>query len=621
MVTIDHRLRVWNLSSGRIAYTADLLGRDIDPTLPAKQLIHPSYSNLVRVITRSKGDQMCVSYSPLASGEFKIWQIMPDADEMLNLIDLCPNVALKPHAPTADVWTFADFAIVPNAGKIDGYKLWVLWKNNTAYQLETLEFGLDLDRQTRETWQNEWTSVARGSAAEMALPTLSSTDTADPTRKWMDYILQPGRYSKAVLETALSLYQASDKTSSKGKITGSLPQRLCSTIAKTATLMCDAEGHMNHDQFNISTDAFWRQYYRLVTDLRNAQGEALSLVLDTYSDMPWVICADNLAAVRKLSHIEQIWHNPKDKSSELHAVKALLTGGSNFRAAISDQMHSSFGSIISGELFEDRTNTIASQIQSIYDRCDFGNGISDEDYAQLLKDLGGDFRNVTSDIYDGILEGLTLFGEPDKKNHKLLLSEFGKHVLVQSVLEVVELHKNVCMDQLMLLVFIEAELSQAEDDIKVEATDVFQQFLEVLRRIEVVRWLASTQMPRNIAEDEGASSTMTVFEGILHHLLGLDTKPGSWTSAALTRLVIDLCSPESDYELTPSTIQCFLLQQGHADLALDLGLYTTDDAFARYVQGRAYLATGRPFEAAVAFKSAAFGLGKNSLHTAAITAC
>ena len=160
VVSLDHRLRIWNLSTGRIAYVGDILNQELDPNDARKQVIDPSHSQLVKVL----GDEenvICVTYSPLGTGQFKFWNVFPTEEGNLEVIDAFPHNTLEPRAPTSDLWTLADFSVVLDRSNLDSHTLWALWKNNTTYRVQKLDFQGGSIARVRDAWTSGWVAMAR----------------------------------------------------------------------------------------------------------------------------------------------------------------------------------------------------------------------------------------------------------------------------------------------------------------------------------------------------------------------------------------------------------------------------------------------------------------------------
>lgn len=623
-VSLDHNLRIWNLSNGRIAYIGDILGQEIDPKNLRKSVIDPSYSQLVKVYGHNNESALCVTYSPIGEGQFKFWNVTPAADGNLNVSDSFPNNILVPPAPTSDLWTMADFSVIPNRAR-NSLSLWTLWKNNTTYRVQKIVLRGGSEEEFDICWKQGWGAMASESLAQMPLPTVYPGDASDSTDKWLAYILYPGKFTHATIETGLAIYERGLGTSRDiSRRSAPLPERLCSSIATTATLGRASEGGADFEQFRLATDAQWRRFYRLLVELDKQRGEALSLTIDPVGDMPWVVSADGLSAVRDSSSLERIWHNP-DYAEEIvpgtKYLSTLLTAGSLFGEAVPDVLYHGFRSALLGQLYEEPTLLPTARMKMLYDSCDYSNQIGDAEYHELVQNLGGTFKDVNLHVYETLLDFMTSFRD---SRHPLPLANTGNRLIVKGVQETIELHKSICLDQLLLLVLIEVEINHGEEGIEFETSEVFNELLIMLRRLELVSWLAKTQIDlplpnreRSDSTEESTASlsrkpisyeTITVLEGVHRHLFGLER--GLSMPTALTDFIGELCKPDSKYESSPAIIQCFLLKHNQSDLAMEFSRFTEHDSFSTYIQGRACLAANDPRTAALHFKKAAFGMGK-----------
>lgn len=623
-VSLDHQLRVWNLQTRKVAYMGDILNYEPGAGEVVKRVIDPSYSQLIKVYGDDES-ALCVTYSPLGNGQFKFWNVQPAEEGTLGVTDLFPDNTLEPQAPTSDLWTLADFSVVLSRTNINSFTIWTLWKNNTTYRVQKLEFQSASHARVRDAWADGWVAMAAETLRETPLPTVFHGDPSDGTDKWLEYILAPGRFARATIDTGLAIYEGGLGTKDSARRSGSLAERMCSSVASTASLGQASDRTMDFEQFRVATDMQWRRFYRLLIELDKQRGEALSLVMDPQGDMPWVVLADGITAVRDCSGLEQIWHNPDATLSGTEHVAALVTAAAALRDSLSDHFHYSFNAAIRGELFSEPFLVDPARVRGLYDRCDFANQIGDEEYNQVLVNLGGSFKDVTPQVYEALLMMMSGSEDVEKRPHVLPLAEFGNKLVIKGVQEITELHRNVCLDQLVLLVLIEAEVNHGEEGIQFETAAIFRQFIIMLQRLELINWLSNTQICLPLARERSNSiieksdlakkptpntETITVLEGLLRHLFGLDTRSEESMSSAVTEVIIQICTPYSEYELPPAAIQCFLLKNGRADLAQEFSRFTAKDAFSTYVQGRACLASNDASTAAMLFKKAAFGIGK-----------
>jgi nuclear pore complex protein Nup160 len=629
IVSLDHRLRIWNLAAGKIVYMGDMLNEELEPQEEARKVIDPSQSQLVKVFGDNDESALCVTFSPLGTGQFKFWNATPIQGGNLELIDLFPDNTLIPKMPSSEIWTLADFSVVLDRSNANNFTLWALWKNNVTYRLHKLDFQSGSASRVRDAWKGGWEAMATETLRETALPTTFVGDSADGTDKWLEFVLSPGRFTGATLETGLAIYaRGLGPSKDVARKSGSLPERICATIASTASLGRASDGNMDYEQFRAATDAQWRRFYRLLLELDKQRGEAMSLVIDPQGEMPWVILADGITAIRDCSGLEKIWHNNGMVPAGTEHVARPLFAAALFRDSLSDQFMHSCKALLLEEIFQEPSLTDPARIRAFYDKCDFSNQIGDEEYSQLVSGLGGDFKGVTQQVYQAMVELMNATEDFDKRPQVLPLAEFGNKLVLKGVQETTELHRNVCLDQLILLILIEVEINHGEEGIHFDTAFVFSQLMLMLTRLELVNWLANTQISLPLKKTERSNSitdkstsptrklpprmeTITVLEGVLRHLFGLDLRGGETMSSVVTEVIIQICAPDSEYEAPPAVIQCFLLNNDRADLAIEFSRFASYDAFSTYIQGRACLAANDALTASMLFKKAAFGMGNH----------
>ncbi|KAL1879137.1 hypothetical protein VTK73DRAFT_7256 [Phialemonium thermophilum] len=626
-ICLDHRLRVWDVQTGQILYTGDILNAQRDPQEVGKWTIDPSQSNLVRIVDVSYGQALAVTFSPLGAGEFKFWKVKANDQGSILVADLFPNHQLVPRSPSSsDVWTLADFGVLNREAALE---LWTLWKNNTTYRVQSLQVR---PNDSTGPWSDGW----KGVRIENAVPYAQASgpcDSIDSSERWLNEIFFPGRFPKATLETALAIYEkglvgpAKDDTSSKtGK---SLAQSVSAVVGSIATLERNSSGEMDYERFRANSEVHWRRFYRLLGELDKQRGEALSLVVDAGIGTVWVVCTDCLAYVRQCSNLELVCHNlaAPDKSNE--DVAALVQAGLTFVESFSDGMWQLCRSTLQSQLFEESTQTDVERLQFFSDKAGFWRQITDEDCANIVDNLGHNFRIVTPRLYEDLFDLIAASGDENSRELQQAFTQFGGRLIVRAIQDTAELHWQILFSQLILLVHMEFEFENEEDALhsRVDVGATYRQILAALRRLEHVKWMAKTEIclpqlkersnsipgsvssplttKRSIANETQA---ITVLEPLVGHLLGLAETDSQPLLSSITEVVVNLCAPDSDIELLPHLQQCFLLKADRPDLALELRPFADQAPFSTYVQGRVFLALNDYDTAAFYFKKAAIGL-------------
>ncbi|KAJ2980250.1 hypothetical protein NQ176_g2750 [Zarea fungicola] len=615
-VCLDHCIRVWNIRDGQILFTGDLLGANRSPQEIGKWTLDPSQANLVQLVGRSQGQRICATYSPIGPGEFKFWKVVAKGPHTIAFEDLFPKLTLIPETPSSsDIWTLADFVLTsPEDGSIS---LWTLWKNNMTYRVQRL----DLDRANMShVWQRGWEGV-HSETGLLTAETSGPWDPQDVTEKWLQLILKPGKFTKATLEAALSIYErglGKSRETSKGR---GLAESICTVLGAAASLERGASGAMDYEQFRSSSESQWRRFYRLLIELDKQRGEAISLAFDPESEMAWVVCADLVSAIRECSDLERIYHNLNAPEQNRQQETAIISSALSFVDGFSDSYLQLCNAALRPELFEPLQKTDLERIQYFSDKAGFWRGITDEDCAQIVEVLGQNFNTVTDELYNEVLALFTL--PTSMKNRKLNnpVTEFGRKLLMAATQDYLTIQWNVCFSQLILLVHMEFEFDSEEDALhhRVDVGSVFRSLIAALRRLELLRTLSQTELSVPLFKPEKKAivtrksledtKTITALEANVSHLLGFGNK-NELLSKSITEVVASLCASDSDIEVSPALIQCSLVKRERADLAGALAPFCHDDPFSVYVQGRVYLALKDPGNAALCFRRAAVGMSK-----------
>lgn len=615
-ICLDHRMRIWNLDDGQILYTGDILNVERAPQDVGKWFIDPSQTNLLQLSGDQRGQRSCATYSPVGVGEFKFWTIMAKDSHTIVVKDRFPQDHFPAITPSSsDVWTMADFILSQPLGEQP--QLWVLWKNNMTYRVQRR----DLDGLTMAgTWAEEWDGVHVESGIVTA-PNSGPGDPTDVTEKWLGTILQPGRFTKATLETALSIYEeglGAKRENGKGR---GLAESICTVLGSTASLERTSQGEMDYEQFRSSSESQWRRFYRLLIELNKQRGEALGLMLDPQVGMAWVVCADYLSAIRQCSDLERLYYNNNSIPQGQHEKADLVLSALSFFDGLPDNFVQLCEAAIRPELFEESTKTDMERIQYFYDKSAFWRGITDEDCAQIVDVLGPNFSTVTSQLYRDILGLMT--SPPELATRKLTqpVSDLGRKLVMKAVRETIDLQWKVYLSQLVLLVHMEFEPENDDDALhnRVDIGQVYRQLIGALRRLELLRWLVKTELPSPLFRGEKPAGKrsddvqmLTALEVNVGHLLGFDDLKDETLALCLTDIVVGLCAPDSDIEVSTSLIQCALIKRERADLASELTPFCDQEPFSVYVQGRVMLALRDYAAAAVEFRKAAIGMSESS---------
>ena len=654
-VSLNHRLKAWNLSSGKMEFSRDLLNQERQPHELPSFLIAPAQSDLVAVVDQKlRGDiEGCylATFSPVGAGQFKFWAITEGGSSGLFLQDLYPNHVFEPSLSSSEAWSMARFRLVAGASHRDT-EMWILWKNNTSYRVESLKFDL---LNVSEDWQNPWLSVTTESMREKPLPALILAQPTDPTDNWVDYIFYPGQFTRATLETALSMYNRSLSLPFNGPSSNAKPlkERVCSSVASSVVLHHNADKGMGYERFCVDTDFQWRRYFRIVSELNRQRGEAVCLDYDSRTGMPWVVNADGITALRQCNDTEVVWHNRNGLSSRTDAVcrlaqdtlseasyggdatrmACLIKAASTFQDAFSDALLHMCAVTLESEILQDPSEAVEARIRSFYDRCNFTGQINDDDYTQLTRDLNqlGGLSGLDTSLFENVIQMLS--SRESCPTCDLSLTEFGEKTIVKGAQEMIFVTTTIVFNLLVLLVFVENEKDDQEDvSAALETPSVYLDLLGLYREYAVLGWFAKTgrsesgTKPHHDAGEMSLASQTPLISTYNHRVSTvlqypwiriwkpLWLQPPRPMSFCLTKYInhalagIELSDP-GKYNQQVMWLQRTFLRRGDTDLASQFLRYQPNTAWSVYIKARFYLCTGQYAMAAAYFKQAAFNLG------------
>jgi nuclear pore complex protein Nup160 len=627
-ICLDHRMRVWDVRTGQILYTGDIVDSNRDPQdNDGKWTIEPSQHNLIRIVETAQGQCLVVTYSPVGSGEFKFWKVKANNQGSILVADCFPKHTLHPP-PTGqnETWTMADFGVALHE---EGPELWALWKNNLSYRVRALQVHL---KSSKAPFSAPWTGVFLDNISPVA-QRATKCDPTDETERWLDLIFSPGRFARSTLETALAMYEKGSGTakdsSSKGSKT--LAESICAVIGSAVSLDHNSKGDTDHEQFRKDSGLQWKRFYRLLVELDKQRGEALALVVDSELGMPWVLCADLAGAVRQCSNLDLVSHNMSAPEKNSEEVARLIKTGLDFVGHFREDIEQLCRAALRSEMFEDSDMTDEERLQFFYDKAAFYLTVPDDVANEVVYSLGQNFRTVTPALYEDLFDLLKADSDENSRELQYAFTPLGQSLVVRATQDTSELHWQILFSQLILLVHMEFEIDDEEATLhaRFDIGAVYRKMLTTLRRLEHIKWMTKTEMTAPVPASSrqslslpGTASpalsrrskdephTVTALEGILGHLLGVTETDNQPLMSSITDVVTNLCAHDSDIELLPHLHQCFLLKADRPDLALQLSPFADQDCFSTYVQGRVFLALQDYDTAAEYFKKAAIGLSK-----------
>ena len=656
IVSLNHTLKVWNLSLAKSVFSTDLLGQKREPLEIPKVMLDPSISHKLQIFRdelNTTGDlYYALTFSPHDLGQFKIWAVR-DADHgALGVRDMFPELTLRPPDPDPSpdskaIWKVADFK-VSSVGNGRGPEIWILMRSNKHYRLYKLKFEI---QNLANDWAENWSMAVLENLNQHLEPQVSSDGPEDAREMWLRYFLQPGRYPETVLETALSIYSVSRRLEYSTKAKVSLRERMCSLIASNVQLSQDEAGETDFKKFHVDIHHEWMIFWQDVRDLNNSRWEVLSLAYDEVGNMPWLVFADGYAAIRDCSKIEVLVQNkPADFSGSLHLLETpsielddpdrepklpdelavLIEAASAFRQSFNYSLRHSFNTVLATELWRDPSHSIPVRMQFFYDRCNLADEIPEICVGDLeagLKPIDG-YNGLDTQSFLAIINEITQLMSTDASD--LSSSKFGLKVLIEGARDMIDLHEQLLLDLLAMVIFINADIDIREQYPmeRFDGTPIYAELLNLLRQCQMMQWLAkSVRVEKDDARAEpetadlgsGPTSSTANVSTILESLFAPDTKPQAYSQqsqcTALTHSIQDILKwamggndPTITLDRVLVYVQCNLLANNNIELALSFLRYQPSTAWATYIKGRLYLLRREFDEAAIYFKKAAYKL-------------
>ncbi|OJJ49676.1 hypothetical protein ASPZODRAFT_156754 [Penicilliopsis zonata CBS 506.65] len=655
-ICLNHTLKIWNLTTKKLVASRDLLDRDIQQHDGSQYSLNPSESSFIRVFNAERAIDggyryFVVTYSPFEDGRFKFWAVKGGLTTQLVIEDLFPEAVLRPIDPDPSgnmFWSIADFQIKSmEEGK--RMEFWILWRNSSLYQIYTLHF----DFQTLvSNWENNWVSTALETRREDPPPTLAS-DTVDPTAKWMQYFLQPGRYPTEVLETALAIYQeALNPLSASGLPKGNTPlqERLCATITPTVSLRKYAEDDLDFSRYATDVDTKWRQFWQVAEDLNRRRLDALSLAYDSYNDLLWVLLQDSCALIRECSSTELLLHNSgtelregalriqdrwehRSVESEIgnfyDQASSLIHIASDFRKSFSADLAADCWAALEVEIFSDPSVSVPDRMAEFQARCNFGERISDKTFDGLCAALNQHMNiyKLPSNLFDTIIA--TIPNHFHGKDSELSSTHFGIAVMVSGAQETILHTRQILFDLLLLITFLESEVNQEEDS-DFDFADFYITLVDILKEYEMMAWLSanirkcSSRISKPSTDTSAPTFSLkepewqgkkereaTILEDMFAHPIKPYPNAKSPQSHTLTLGIRDLLTwvtrqGEVAFPNALVHIQCNLIANNNIDLAYDFLRFQPSTPWATYAKGRLYLSMSDFDTAALYFQKAAY---------------
>lgn len=644
-VCLNHSLRVWNLTNGKLVVTRDLLDQERNPHESTSNTLNPANAATVKLVRLAFGGQtFVVTFSPHNEGYFKFWTIKGSLTSNIELEDTFPECRLKAPDPDPSgnsVWTMISFEVIPTESR-SKVELWALWRNNNYHQLYTIKFSFaDPER----SWNEDWVRVLATDVSHSRPPNLDFVELCDPSTQWMTHLLHSGKYSTSVLETALVMYQDVLKyrlPNNEGR--APFHERLSYTVNACVNLRKYGNSDMDYDRFEAELDSQWQNYWRIAENLRERQAAPIALSLDSYTSMPWITMAGYGAGVRECNDIEILSRNadtdidryqlaeahwshrkPSASSTDRQRLCALVKTATTFRLRIPPEMLNNCQSKLATELYQESEYPTPIRLLNFYETCEFEREISDDTYDTILRYLNifGGFQGLNNEIFYTLLDS---FPENISKTESQLKStDFGQELIANGARDIINSEYELLFGLFLLVIFLECEMNVEDtQNPEFDGAELYAQLQLMLREYGKKQWLTSNhRYIRNSPDDDldikAVSKGGGIARSLLHDMFVQDIRPqpasNSPQSFIVTQTIQDVIAwtrehDDVSFEDGLVHIQCDLIMSGDIELASDLLRLQPDTSWSAYVKGRLYLKRDQPDIATTCFQKAAHSLGK-----------
>jgi hypothetical protein len=651
-VCLNHKLRAWNIGTGKQGVQMDLLGEVEGPNEKvAPYFIGPSQSTLMAVVNIPGGVEGAlyhvVTYSP-KQHQFKFWGIRDADDAHLGAYDVRPDVDMIPPVDElmdTTVWTLEEFYVNPGPAGWRNAELWIRARSGPSSKVYSLKFDLN-DDELAQTWRQGWCSVDSGPLTVDSLKQnpanpaehdadLSQTPFIGLTERWLEFLFFPGRFTTPTLEAALRIFRRGRERGKSGSSASqeSLKERICTVIGTFAVR--GNSNTMDSDAFQNAAAAQWQAFYGLVKDLHKRRGESLSLAFDHEADMPWLVLSDYLSAIRQCSQPDTITLNPVTLATprkkngalrELHHVSRLLNAAASFRRNLHPSFHHQLKREVEGELLQSKSLSVIDRMELLEANSDLNRHVSDEDLSLLVEELGMDVKEVTTDTF---LRAINTFSteEIGQSIRRRQVARYGLKALMRVSQETLEKSYNVLLDLLVLILFMQYEEDLSD---RFDASDIFVEIINALKDCMLLQWLATTvwsnQSPTGPAdevllrelhgkfkESPSLPLTQTVLEGIWGGRAFDVSLPNGLRAEYLTRwsgLWLAQIFKGESFDAVLESIMGVLMMQKEFDLASVFTKFLPEGNWTTYLKGRMHIALGENTLASICFQKSAYNLCK-----------
>lgn len=672
-VTLDHQLKAWSASTGRVALHMDLLHEKGDRDGSKRQpqyVMTAEQGKLLQIVkapddaddgslTRmdENGSYFVWIHSP-KDHQFKIYEVSSSYSsangEILRCEDQQPRATLIPPVEemlNTNIWHLEEFHVHPSPDWKET-QLWIRARSGALCKTFTLTFDpLEEDQdELTKTFRNGWSVVDSGPLTPERLRdandfpaqlSFSAMSAVTPTERWMSFLFSPGRFTTASIEAALNTYckrrklpSATAKGSSASQ--APLPERIVTSVTSKIALARTVDNQPDYDTYQADVAAQWAGFYSILEELLRKRLESVSLSYDHDFAQPWSISADIVAPVRANDDLELMCLNTNlleneglskiapevaqaiydNKDDNAIPVTILIAAAHEFRRSLSAEAQDIFKRIAHEDaLCVDDDD--AAGLEGMYERADLGAEVSEEVFSALeanVADLEG-LGSIDRRIFQQVLRRLDDTKPVSGHRHNLESCRYGDRFNVAVAQQSLRQNETILLDLLALVSFMTGDLEPSELHPDFAPRKLYTEIIKLLKQTVLRLWLANhTRMEPS--QDGGSDAIeLTLLESFF---------AGDWKRNAVTDDDVDMplaltlwsktwayaVDLNKDWSGATSHVFSMLLQSELYDLAADFVKFMTPTPWSTYMQARLDVALGEYDTAAMRFQEAADGLSR-----------
>ncbi|KAK3634876.1 hypothetical protein LTR56_015001 [Elasticomyces elasticus] len=698
-ISLDHSLRAWSATTGKVVLKQDLLDEAGPKDGRQPYLLSAEQGRLLQVVTlpSQSSNEPGTAVSTMDQGDLYMIVVHSPKDHQVKfynakttrtldgagvgLEDMFAGSRLTPPVDellNTNIWHLEHFHAQPGRDGFDT-QLWIRVRSGALCKTFMLTFDLPLiDGQHEDVshnWSQGWSMADAGNTTVEELRELAdypgdlaiNTDNAvTPSERWLQFLLYPGRFASASLETALHIYRKGRGLSGSGAGKGlkasdqPFEERLTTAITSKLILRRSANEQPDYVRYQQDIQAQWEAFWSVLAHLHGRRHESVGFAFDESSGMPWGVCADLVAPVRACNVFEKrnanthLLFQGTDETSSDQLTKVYGDGHDTDR--ISERMLLSHVLVSARELrgtlsapadqkLQDVARSSALKAQhygptergalTLFEESGMENEITDDAFDALavgLEPLGG-VGGLTDETFTSLLAWLDDHTKLAVSGTGQVLARFGVLLTVDVAREMLMQAEAMLFDLLALVAFLVGDLEEGELDRDFHADRVHEAVASRLNRTELLLWLAGHRREKTVKINSAQRVEREEVDIVESVTLLEDIFIGDWEPCVPAKVratmpeLLTLWSSswvggvritEGSWDGITTHILSRLVKAKEVDLAQDFMRFTSRSThWSIYVQARLRVLTGGYAQASLDLREAAEGIGAGHVNDTA----